>query len=111
MNKILSSVLISAIASTVTLSAATAVVGEDVPTADRLSHLYINPAATTYDASAVLDGENLGTYEHNVSVDFATGMAQPVQIVWQSFVNLTSGSKFTLRATGGDFALAREAVI
>jgi hypothetical protein len=113
MNKILSSVLISAIASTVTLSAATAVVGEDVPSADRLSKLYINPTATAanLNGSALLDGANLSSYEHNVSVDFATGMAKPVELVWNSFVNLTSGSKFTLRAVNADFALSQEAVL
>jgi len=107
MNKILSSVLISAIASTVTLSAATAVVGEDVPTADRLSKLYINPTTTKYNKAATLDGENLSGYDYNTSVDLP-GLGQASEIVWKPFVNLTSGSKFTLRAVNSEFVLARD---
>ncbi|CAA6819799.1 MAG: Unknown protein [uncultured Sulfurovum sp.] len=111
MNKILSSVLIGTIISSISLSAATAVVGEDVPTADRLSKLYINPDYVDYSGTAALGGENLNSYEHNVSVDFATGVPKEIELVWSSFVNLTSGSKFTLRANNATFALAQEAII
>ncbi len=111
MNKILTGVLISAVASTVTLLAADAVIGQDVPTEQRLSHLYINQDTTTYNTNkALTGGENKDSYDYNVSIDLP-GVGQPVKLVWKPFVNLTKDSKFTLRAVNGDFVLARDVVL
>ena len=111
MNKILTGILISAVASTVTLSAADAVVGQDVPTANRLSHLYIDETTATYNTNkALTGGENKEAYDYNVSIDLP-GVGQAVQLVWQPYVNLTKDSKFTLRAVNGDFVLARDVVL
>ena len=108
MNKILTGILISAVASTVTLSAAT-VTGEDVPTAERLSKLYITSDAANYNvAHDLADIES--SYDYNVSIDLP-GVGQPVSLVWQPFVNLTKDSKFTLRAVNGDFVLAQDVVL
>ena len=108
MNKILTGILISAVASTVTLSAAT-VTGEDVPTAERLSKLYITSDAANYNVAHDL-ADIEGSYDYNVSIDLP-GVGQPVSLVWQPFVNLTKDSKFTLRAVNGDFVLAQDVVL
>ena len=109
MNKILTGILISAVTSTVILSAAT-VTGEDVPTAERLSHLYINNDTTQYNVKHDLAETNSESFDYNVSIDLP-GVGQPVKLVWTPFVNLTKDSKFTLRAVNGDFVLARDVVL
>jgi len=110
MNKILSSVLIGAIASSVSIYAATAVVGEDVPAADRLSSLFINEKAGTSYNTGKLTTENKSSSDQNISIDLV-GVGKPVKLVWKPFVNLTTDSKFTLRVLNGDFILARDVVL
>jgi len=108
MNKIFSKVAVATLMSAVVSSALYA----GTP-----SKLYVNSVAANYNdantsganASSIMGGHNEdGNASLPISIDIL-GQGTVSQLVFSPYVNLTSGSKFTLEATGAEFVLSREA--
>jgi len=112
MNKVFSKVAVATLMSAVVATAVQA----GTP-----SKLFINHGASYNDSNTTtastgagdtagpIGGHNIdGNASQAISIDIA-GQGTIVPLVFTPFVNLTSGSKFTLEAVNAEFVLAREA--